>query len=136
MVNSNPQKSTTIFLVDEEQWLMEGVVDYLSYSYNVMTAHNVDQALAMILENKQQIDVILLDIMMPQGDIVKDAKSGRTSGLELARILIEEHKITIPIICYTVINDRGIIDQLLNVGVREVVSKRRLPSELEKVIVK
>src|SRR5688500_9341495 len=108
MATQKKGKQKTILYVDEEQWLMEGVVDFFSQEFNVITAYNADQALKIILESKENIDLLLLDVMMPQGELVIDPKRGRTSGLELARILIQERKILIPIVCYTVVTDRRI----------------------------
>jgi CheY-like chemotaxis protein len=136
MTTKKQTKKKTILYVDDEQWLMEGVVDYFSKDYNVVIAYNADLALKIISENKQEIDLLILDVMMPQGELVKDPERGRTSGLELARILIQEKKTKIPIICYTVITDRKIIDELIKTGVKVVVSKKKLPVELDAIIKK
>lgn len=136
MTASKNEKRKTILYVDDEQWLMEGVVDFFSKGYNIFVAYNADQAYNFIRDGKQKIDLLLLDIMMPQGELVKDPKRGRTSGLELVRILSQENRILFPIICYTVITDRKISDELLQIGVKELVSKKKLPVELEKIMKK
>jgi len=126
----------TILYVEDEQWLMGGVVDYLSADYNVLRARNGDQALALLESGKHNIDLILLDIMMPQGDRIRDSRRGRTSGVEFARIVLQEQGYDTPIVCYTVVNDRRVHDELKQIGVKEIVSKRELPSELERVVKK
>jgi CheY-like chemotaxis protein len=126
----------TILYVEDEQWLMGGMVDYLSTDYDVLTARNGDQALSILESGKHKIDLILLDIMMPPGDKIRNSHRGRTSGVEFARIVLQEKGCDIPIVCYTVVNDRKVHRLLKQIGVREIVSKRTLPSELERIIKK
>ena len=124
----------TILYVEDEQWLMGGIIDSLSVDYDVLTARNADQALETIESGEHKIDLIVLDIMMPPGKRIPDPRRGRTSGVEFARIVLQEKGYDIPIVCYTVVNDRKVHDRLRGLGVREIVSKKALPSELEQVI--
>ncbi len=126
----------TILYVEDEQWVMGGIIDSLSLDYNVLTARNGDQALALIESGKHKIDLIVLDIMMPPGRRIQNTHQGRTSGVEFARIVLEEQEREIPIICYTVVNDWKVHDELKQIGVKEIVSKKELPSELERIIKK
>ncbi len=125
-------KKHTILYVEDEQWLMAGVIDSLSIEYNVLKARNGDQALAYLESDKHHINLIVLDIMMPSGKRVHTPR-GRTSGVEFARI-VKEDNYNIPIVCYTVVSDRKVHDELYKLGVKEIVPKTKLPSELEKVI--
>jgi CheY-like chemotaxis protein len=122
--------------VEDEQWLMGGVVDSLSVDYNVVPARSGDQALTLLESGEHEIDLIVLDIMMPPGKRVRDSHRGRTSGVEFARIVLEEQGRDIPIVCYTVVTDGEVHNELRQIGVKEIVSKKALPSELEKVIKK
>ena len=124
----------TILYVEDEHWLMEGIVDSLSGKYNVLRARNGDQALTYIESKEHRIDLILLDIMMPLGKRIQTPDRGRTAGVELARVVLKERKLDIPIVCYTVVSDRRVHEELIQIGVKAIVSKRRLPSELERVI--
>jgi DNA-binding NarL/FixJ family response regulator len=124
----------TILYVEDEQWLMAGVVDYLAKDYNVIRARNADKALSFIESQEHKIDLIVLDIMMPQATRIRTSNHGRTSGVELARLLREEMKLNTPIVCYTVVDNRAVLNELRRIGVQEIVSKNRLPSDLEKVI--
>ena len=124
----------TILYVEDEQWLMEGIVDSLSCDYQVLRARNADQALSILESGKQKIDLIVLDIMMPQGKIVRDSHQGRTAGVEFARVVLGEKGYDIPIVCYTVVTDRSVHNELKQIGVKAIVSKKALPSELERVI--
>lgn len=134
MPKTSSKKTATILYVDDEQWLMGGIVDSLSVDYKVFTASNADQALEMIKDQNLKIDLILLDVMMPSTARVPDPNRGRTSGVQLARRLLQEEGLQIPIVCYTVVDDRDVLEELREIGVKEVVSKDRLPSELEQII--
>ncbi len=124
----------TILYVEDELWLMGGIVDRLSAKYNVVTARSGDQALACLESGKHKIDLILLDIMMPQGKRIRTPDRGRTAGVEFARIVLVEKGLKIPIVCYTGANNPQVHDALYGLGVKEVVTKKRLSSELERVI--
>lgn len=127
-------KKATILYVEDEQFLMSGVVDSLSVEYNVIVARNADRGLKILENQHQQISLILLDIMMPQGELVRDPHHGRTSGVEFTRIVLQEKSYRIPIVCYTVVDDQRVRDTLRKLGVKEIVSKTELPSKLEQVI--
>lgn len=124
-----------ILYVEDEQWIMGGIIDSLSIDYEVLTAKNADQALE-IIESNENIRLIILDIMMPPGIRVQNSHNGKTTGVELARIIVNELKSKMPIICYTVVNDPAVAEALWALGVKEIVSKKELPSELEVVIKK
>lgn len=124
----------TILYVEDEQWSMAGIVDSLSVDYNVLKARNADQALGFLEAGKHQIDLILLDIRMPPGERIKGLKRGRRSGVEFARVVLSDKGYKIPIVVYTVVNDRKVHGELKQIGVKAVVSKKALPSELERVI--
>jgi CheY-like chemotaxis protein len=123
----------TILFIDDEQWLMSGIVDGLSDTYDVIKARTGDDGLKVIESGTHEIDLILLDIMMPEGKIVSTHDRGRTSGVEVAQILAEQGSM-IPIVCYTGLKDGEAHEKLTKLGVKAVVSKRTLPSDLARVI--
>ncbi|MCY7793620.1 response regulator, partial [Bacillus haynesii] len=54
----------TILVVDDDAEIIELMKDFLEIeNYNVLTAFNGEQALSIV--NKQEVDCILLDVMMP-----------------------------------------------------------------------
>ncbi|MGI4848869.1 MAG: response regulator [Janthinobacterium lividum] len=55
----------TILVVEDEEMVRNGAVDYLSaYGYHVLSAENADAASAMI-ENGTRIDLLFTDVIMP-----------------------------------------------------------------------
>jgi CheY-like chemotaxis protein len=123
----------TILFIDDEQWLMSGIVDSLSDIYNVLKVRTGDEGLRIIEDGKHRIDLILLDIMMPDDKTIHTLDRGRTAGVDVARILAEKGS-NIPIVCYTGLRDKDVNEHLVKFGVKEIVSKRTLPSELKLVI--
>lgn len=123
-----------ILLVEDESWIMGGVKDSLEAEYDVIMARNADVALDYVESDGQAISLIVLDIMMPPGKRVDSGDRGRTSGVEFARIVLEEEGYKIPIIAYTVVTDPKVHTRLEQIGVKETVSKTMLPSELKSVI--
>ena len=122
----------TILFVEDEQWLMEGMVEGLkAYGYDVLCATNGTQALELIEANK--FDLILLDIIMPSGEKIEDATFGRRTGVELCRILREEMRLEIPVVCLTVVTDPEIHHELRKLGA-VVKIKPALPSEIADII--
>jgi CheY-like chemotaxis protein len=123
----------TILFIDDEQWLMSGIVDSLSDAYNIVKARTGSEGFRIIEAGKHELDLILLDIMMPEDETVTTNDRGRTSGVEVARTL-KERGSTIPIVSYTGLDDGEVRERLTELGVKAVISKRTLPSELARVI--
>jgi CheY-like chemotaxis protein len=121
-----------ILFVEDEQWLMEGMVDGLrAYGYSVDCATTGTQALELIETNG--FDLILMDVMMPSSERIKDDTFGRRTGIELCRILREEKKLDIPVVCLTVVTDSAVHNELRKLGA-VVKLKPALPSEIDAVI--
>jgi len=59
----------TILVVDDEVRMRKLIKDFLSKKdYNILEAEDGEKALAIYKENKNQISLILLDVMMPKLD--------------------------------------------------------------------
>ncbi len=132
----------TLLYVEDDQWRYANVVRILKTQFDVITARDADQALSIIEtqieeHGKPTVDLILLDIAMPVSKRVGDANRGHTSGVNLARLLIHQHKLDVPIVCYTVQNNTRIFEELLDeIGVKEIVSKSKSPMELITILKK
>ena len=123
----------TIIYIEDEQFKMGSVVDRFSKNYKVLRARNVEQALELIFDKKTTIDLILLDIMMAQSQTIVDPNRGRTMGLELLRHF-KSHGKSIPVVCYTVVDNAEVVGALKKLGVIEVINKNQTLSYLEKVV--
>ncbi len=107
-----------ILVVDDEQRMRKIVKDFLiANGYSVLEAEDGEQALAVFQENKNKIDLILLDVMMPKLD-----------GWSVLRQIRQESKV--PIIMLTARGEEQ--DELFGfeLGVDEYISKPFSPKIL------
>ena len=73
-----------ILMIDDEERAMDSYVQELKLSgYDVSFQKSVDGAMEFFLENQEQIDLLILDIMMPPGFTFKGAntKDGLRTGV-------------------------------------------------------
>lgn len=62
----NAYGTEKILLVDDEKSILETVKDTLSlFGYRIVTAENGEQALEMYRERKDDVDLVILDLIMP-----------------------------------------------------------------------
>lgn len=59
---------STILIVDDAAMNRALLSDLLSENYNILEAQNGNEAFLRILENKSEIKLILLDMVMPERD--------------------------------------------------------------------
>ena len=60
------QSNNTILLVDDEEMVLDiGVQMLKRLGYNVMKAESGTQAISIFQQNRETIDVVILDIVMP-----------------------------------------------------------------------
>lgn len=106
-----------ILIVDDEKGIREVIKEYsLNYGYKVLEAENGIDALSL-LEKNNDIDIIILDIMMPKMD-------GYTT---LEKIKMSHN---IPVIMLSARADEFDKLQSFNMGVDDYVTKPFSPKEL------
>ena len=107
----------TILIVDDTIANLDILVELLD-AYDVIDATNGKDALEIV--NKEHIDLILLDIMMPEMD-----------GYEVCtRLKSNDNTKNIPIIFITAKTDEDSIEKAYDVGGSDYVKKPFLPKEL------
>ena len=75
-----------ILFVDDEKRRMKSYIDELKLSgYEVEIKSDVDSALDFFNKNHKQIELLILDIMMPSGNTFEnvDTKYGLRTGISL-----------------------------------------------------
>lgn len=65
IINSSAQKSAQILVVDDSAINREMLSDMLSDNYSIIEAANGEEALNILKERSYDIDLVLLDIIMP-----------------------------------------------------------------------
>lgn len=110
-------KKPTILAVDDTVENLD-VLEELLQEYRVIDATNGKDAIALV--NQQKVDLILLDIMMPNMD-----------GYEVCQIFQDDEKTKhIPIIFITAKSDEESIEKAYDLGAADYITKPFLPKEL------
>lgn len=109
----------TILIVDDEARMRKLIRDFLTQkNFNILEAEDGEKALKVYNENKQKINLILLDVMMPKLD-----------GWSVLRQIRQENK-TLPIVMLTARGEEQ--DELFGfeLGVDEYITKPFSPKVL------
>lgn len=109
----------TILVVDDEARMRKLIKDFLTQkNYNILEAEDGEKALKVYNENKNKINLILLDVMMPKLD-----------GWSVLRQIRQENK-TLPIVMLTARAEEQ--DELFGfeLGVDEYITKPFSPKVL------
>ena len=116
------QRSPTVLIVDDENWSLEVLESYLEGTgYNVIRALNGYDAISIAL--KTDIDLVLLDIMMPGLD-----------GLYVCRVLKGEEKTRfIPVVMVTALDQRANKLAAIEAGADDFITK---PVDQEELMVR
>ena len=103
-----------ILFVDDERHAMAPTILALEADgHRVTVARDGTEALeAMRQMGTSQPDLIILDIMMPEGTEIHTDDEGRSTGVELYRKLRAEMNIDTPIVVLTVVTDPAILRHL------------------------
>ena len=112
-------KDLTILIVDDESRMRKLIKDFLiQKSYHILEAEDGEKALKMYHENKEKINLILLDVMMPKLD-----------GWSVLRQIRQENK-ELPIVMLTARSEEQ--DELFGfeLGVDEYITKPFSPKIL------
>jgi len=112
------EQKATILAVDDETINLNILIDLLGDSYDVVVARNGEKALKQVA--KREVDLILLDIMMPEMD-----------GYEVCRILKSKPETAdIPILFITAKTDDESIVKGFETGGVDYITKPFRPIEL------
>ncbi len=112
------ENKKTILVVDDTETNIDILLEYLDDEYDVVVALDGETALNIVSQEK--IDIILLDIVMPDMD-----------GYEVCKLLkIDDKTKNIPVIFITASTDKEAIAKAYNVGGIDYVSKPFTSCEL------
>lgn len=110
MQKKNRQK---ILIVDDCTMNREILIDMLHDEFDIIEAFDGLQAIKTIKDYNTSIDVVLLDIIMPEAD-----------GFEVLAVMNENHIINdIPVIMISAENDDSCIERAYEMGVTDFISR-------------
>lgn len=78
-----------LFIDEEPKWVEVYQRELRDSGYQVVPATSTDEALSLLSAHQDQVELIILDIMMPAGPALRDANTerGRRTGVFLYREL-------------------------------------------------
>lgn len=122
-----------ILMIDDEHREAGSYVEELEYSgFRVHFEKDVDRALRFVTENIQEIELLILDIMMPPGRTLAQSatRNGLRTGVELFH-RIREISTSLPIIVLTNVSDQAVEATFLRkANCRFLRKEDQLPFEL------
>lgn len=103
-----------ILFVDDERRYVDGYVEELRLSgFTVEYRKTVDAAHKFLVENLPQIDLLVLDIMMPPGELLQEAQTnhGLRTGVRFFE-QVRQLAPVLPVIILTNVTDEQVKEQL------------------------
>lgn len=125
-----------LLIVDEEYSRAMAYSDVLkSLGYDVKLTFDVDSFVSVFKDNLYEIDAVILDIMMPSGELftLEQTEQGILTGVKLYEYIRSELKWNGPIIIYTALNRPDLLNSLDKRPMTSVVHK---PNSVAKVVEK
>lgn len=119
----------TIVWIEDDIDIIEPVVRPLELAgYTFVKLRTIAEALNAI-EVIRQADLVLLDMILPPSQI--DREFGRYPGRKLLEILRKEYGIVTPVIALTVVTQPEVLEDLVKLGVADILRKPIRPSVLK-----
>lgn len=104
-----------ILMVDNDKQKMNSLKTTLElYGFDIEFRGDVDSVMEYVHQNTGTIDLILLDIMMPNGKLFEeiDTRKGKDTGLHLYRKIRE--MFNGPILFYTVVRNKERVESFID----------------------
>ncbi len=121
-----------IVWIDDDTEIIDPVVEPLEQDgHEITRIRTVGEALEAV-EALRSCDLILLDMIIPLGDCDEDFDY--YSGVPLLRKLRENHKVTTPVIVFSVVDPKKVKGQLNSLNMAKYIRKPALPSELKDTV--
>jgi len=124
--------SKTIIWIEDDVDIIGPVVRPLERAgYKIVRLRTAKE----VFDNVQKLhdaDLILLDMLLPDGGV--DIELSRYTGLDIFRVLKEEHDLETPVVALTVVAREEVRKNLRLLGVVDIIRKPVRPSELKERI--
>lgn len=128
------ENKNILWVEDEYESLLGLIKPLLKSGYSVDCVVDENQAMDQI--KKHSYDLIIIDLILPSG-IKYLNYSRKLIGIDIITKLKLELDMQTPILVVTVVNDPGIIQGLLDLGVKNVLFKGALlPSVLKEEVIR
>lgn len=117
-----------ILYIDDEPRYVESFVDELNLEFEnkkIESINNTDKAVVFFEQYAQEIEIVILDIMMPSGKVFKDkpTQEGLLTGLFFYEYIREKY-IDLPIIIFTNTSEEYIVKSFDdNLDIRKILDQ-------------
>ena len=99
--------SKRILFVDDEPFYAQGLVDALQENgYMVDLAADGSQAVEKLVRNSYTPELIVLDVIMPPGEYIKEVAGGRQTGVKVYEIIRKTLNLQIPVLFLSIIDEK------------------------------
>lgn len=120
-----------ILFIDDELYKMLAIIALLeSRGAKVTQISDASSAWEHLKQKGPSYGLIILDIMMSSGNLISTEDRGRSTGIELLKIIRGNLKLRTPIIVSSVISDPELINSLFSVEQLPMVHKPYLFKQL------
>ncbi|MBD3373582.1 response regulator [candidate division KSB1 bacterium] len=119
-----------VLLVDEDVFPMKFYVKALNkHGFNVKHIRNPDQALEFIEAEKNSVEAVILDIMLPPGETYKniDTNNGLETGVYLLQDLRKQVDRKLPIIILTNVQSPETLTKIQKTKYQVIAAKLEYP---------
>lgn len=123
-----------ILFIEDEKFLMRAFSETLrDNGHNVTVAGSGEDAIRYLRNRDQNLDLIILDIMLPQGEVIgspyiSEEIGDYKRGVEILRQLREEMRDQTPVIVLSAVGADEVKNKVLNLGVEKYFTKPTSPS--------
>lgn len=129
-MKKTPKSTAILWIEDDYRQLIDLIKPMQNAGYIFDFA--IDEKDALDKLQNRIYDLIILDIIIPEDVNSEILEHSLFIGLRLAKKIIREKKITVPILVCSVVNDQRIIDELNELGITKILNKGRiLPSQMK-----
>ena len=121
-----------ILIIDDDTRRLKSHIEYLVFKgYEVHQATSIKDAYEFLEEKTDQIELIILDIMMPTHNYFNYEESigGKRTGVMLYDEIIKMNPL-IPVIVYSAVSETNLAVQLKQKGVKDYIEKAVKPTVL------
>ncbi len=122
-----------VFVDDDKIYIEDYVEELRDNDYIVSHLHNIDKAFDFIVENSQEIDLLVLDMMIPSGSLLKnkDNDNGRRTGNLFIEELRNRIDLTLfPIIVFTHVNIQNLPSIVSGISLQKLQKEEFTPYKL------
>lgn len=101
-----------LFVDDDRRYIKDYIEEIESRNYSVRHEHNIDDAFKSVTDHIHHIQILILDIMMPPGELLdeQDNENGKRTGIFFIKAIEQQiGEINFPLIIFTHVNTDNLI---------------------------